>query len=243
MIAMSAQPPTKVSDAAPEKHAENKYNPFQPEMPNIPGVSDGSHHAKRGLSPQDSQKPLQIAGAVIVVVLAGAIFFWWSRSKPRGVNPAPTEETVEQTAPPPPPPIAPVHDGPTVAATVDELSKPWSAKKFTFIKPITQENISAIVIRLPGEGLWAFSLQGPFGRCELEFVTDLPTLASKYRFKATHPMVVNPCDSTVYDPLKVGDVGGSTWVRGQIVQGSSLRPPISIDVKARGRFIVAEGIE
>jgi hypothetical protein len=56
-------------------------------------------------------------------------------------------------------------------------------------------------------------------------------------------MVVSPCDGTVYDPLKVGPLGGDTWARGEIVQGSSLRPPISIDVKVRGRSIVADSIE
>jgi hypothetical protein len=56
-------------------------------------------------------------------------------------------------------------------------------------------------------------------------------------------MVVNPCDATVYDPLKVGALGGNTWVRGAIVQGSGLRPPISIDVKVIGRSIFADSIE
>jgi hypothetical protein len=130
-----------------------------------------------------------------------------------------------------------------VAATVEELSKPWAAKKFTFVKPVTQENIPAMVIRLPSGGLWAFSLQGPFGRCELEFVTDLATLATKYRYNASHPMVVNPCDSTVYDPMKIGALGGNTWVRGEIVQGNGLRPPISIDVKESGKSVIADSIE
>jgi hypothetical protein len=56
-------------------------------------------------------------------------------------------------------------------------------------------------------------------------------------------MVVSPCDGTVYDPLKVGPLGGDTWARGEIVRGNSLRPPISIDVKLRGKSIVADGIE
>jgi hypothetical protein len=130
-----------------------------------------------------------------------------------------------------------------VAATIEELSKPWAARKFTFIKPVTQESIPAMVVRLPSGGLWAFSLQGPYGSCQLEFVTDLAVIAAKYKYNASHPMVVSPCDGTVYDPLKVGPLGGDTWARGEIVQGSSLRPPISIDVKVRGRSIVADSIE
>jgi hypothetical protein len=56
-------------------------------------------------------------------------------------------------------------------------------------------------------------------------------------------MVVNPCDSTVYDPLKVGSIGGDTWARGEIVQGAGMRPPISIDVKESGRSIIADNVE
>jgi hypothetical protein len=77
----------------------------------------------------------------------------------------------------------------------------------------------------------------------LEFVTNLAALASNYHFKAVHPMVVNPCDASVYDPLNVGPLGGNTWARGKVVQGNSLRPPIAIDVKVRGRSIIADGIE
>jgi hypothetical protein len=56
-------------------------------------------------------------------------------------------------------------------------------------------------------------------------------------------MVASPCSSTVYDPLKVGPLGSNVWVRGEIVQGGSLRPPISINVEESGRFITADRIE
>ena len=100
-----------------------------------------------------------------------------------------------------------------------------------------------MVVRLPSGEFWGFSLQGPFGHCTLEYVTDLGALASQYKYNAGHPMVVNPCDGTVYDPLKVGSLGANTWVRGEIVKGSSLRPPISIEVKVRGRSVIADSIE
>lgn len=241
---MIAKPPTKNSEAVPGNPQENSFKPFQPDMPQIPGVSDGSRHSKQGLNRPDPQRLPQIVGIAIVVALSAAVGIFWFRSRSRvATSPSSNTEVAEQPAPPLPDPIAPVHEGPSVAATVDELSKTWSARKFNFVKPITQENVHAMVIRLPGGELWAFSLQGPFNRCELEFVTDLGALASKYRFNASHPMVVSPCDNTVYDPLKVDDVGGNTWVRGQIVQGNSLRPPLSIDVKVRGRVIMAESIE
>jgi hypothetical protein len=244
---MPVKLPTKTPDAPPDKPVESKFDPFRPEMPHIPGIGPDSRQGRSGFSGVNSQLVLQIGGIAVAVVLIGALMFWWFKSKSRGTGESASSDTevAEQAAPTPPlpNPVAAIHDGPTVAATVDELSKPWAFKKFTFVKPVTQENIDAIVIRLPSGGLWAFSLQGPYGRCELEFVTDLATLASKYRFNASHPMVVDPCESTVYDPLRVGALGGNTWVRGEIVQGSSLRPPIAIDVKVRGKSIVADSIE
>jgi hypothetical protein len=246
LTAMSANPATKTPDAPPDKAEENKFDRFRPEMPTIPGVSQGSRQAARGPSGIHTQRLLQIGGIAIAVLLIGAVILWRVLSKSQGAaNPSTESDVAEQAAPAPPPPnpVAAVHEGPSVAATVDELSKPWDAKKFRFVNPLTQENIDAMVIRLPSGELWAFSLQSPFGRCELEFLTDLGRLASQYKYNASHPMVANPCDSTVYDPLKVGPLGGNTWARGEIVQGSSLRPPISIDVKVSGRYIVADGIE
>lgn len=243
---MSSKLSTKTSDAPPPAPAEDKFDPFRPEMPRIPGLGPGLRQTVRGPSGFDAQRLLHIGGIAAGVVLIGIATFWWVKSKPRGAAaPLSDVEVPEQTvpAPAPPNPVAPIPDDRNEAATVDELSKPWAAKKFVFVKPFTRENIDAMVIRLPGGGLWAFSLQAPYGRCELEFITDLAALASMYRFNASHPMVVNPCDSTVYDPLKVGPLGGETWARGEIVKGNSLRPPISIDVQVRGRSIVADSIE
>jgi len=243
---MTANLPTKTPDAPPAKSGENKVDRFHPDMPTIPGVSRDSRQAARGLSGMNRQRLLQIAGVVGAVVLISALIFWRVKGKPRGAaNSAPDSDIAEQAAPssPAPNPVVETQNGLTVAATLDEISKPWDAKKFTFVKPFSQENIDAMVIRLPDGGLWAFSLQDPSGRCKLDYITDLGTLASQYSFKASHPMVVNLCNNTVYDPLKLGPLGGDTWARGEIVQGISLRPPISIDVKVSGRSIVADGIE
>lgn len=239
--------PTKTPDAPPDKPPENKFDPFRPEMPNIPGVSQGSLPSRRGPSGIDRQSLLQIGVIAAAVVLIVAAIFWRVRTRPQvAAKPStPDAEVTDQAPPiaPPPTSMAAVSEGPTLAATADQLSKPWDSKKFTFVKPLTHQNIDGIVIRLPGGGLWAFALQEPYNRCELEFVTDLGQLASKYKYSASHPMVVNPCDSTVYDPLKVGSIGGNTWARGEIVKGAAMRPPISIDVKESGRSIIADNIE
>ena len=249
---MSPKPIVKTPDSPPENLEKNQFNRFQPEMPRIPGVSDGSRRPEPGFNRPGSNYGNNRLPQIVVISAAAllicAAVIWWSKSKSRGPNTASINpEISEETSPVPvaniSTPIQPVHEGPTVAGTIDELSKPWAAKQFNFVKPITHENIDAMVVRLPGGDLWAFSLQAPYGTCKLEFVTDLAALASAYRFRAVHPMVVNPCDSTVFDPLKVGTLDGNTWARGQIVQGGSLRPPIAIDVKVSGRSIVAEGIE
>ena len=131
-----------------------------------------------------------------------------------------------------------------MAATLDELSKPWDARKFVYVKALTQEHIDAMVDAASRAESSGRSLsRGLLGVARWNIVTDLGVLASQYKFSASHPMVVNPCDGTVYDPLKVGSLGGNTWVRGEIVKGSSLRPPISIEVKVRGRSVIADSIE
>jgi hypothetical protein len=225
---------------------ENKVDRFHPGMPSIPGVSNASSNASRGGSGMDTQLLLQIGGMAAAVVLVGALFYWWATSRSRSAaKPAADPDAAEQAVPvtPEPAPIAPVHEGPSLAASVDELSKPWDAKKFNFFNNITHQNIDAMVIRIPGGALWAFSLQVPFARCELEYVTDPGKITAQYKYKASHPMVVSPCDNTVYDPMKVGNLGGDTLARGEIVQGSALRPPLSIDVRVSGTSIIADNME
>jgi hypothetical protein len=122
-------------------------------------------------------------------------------------------------------------------ATIQEFEKPWSAKKFTFRKPFTREKVQAIVVRLPNgppereTSYWAFALEAPFEHRELEYLSDLGKLASQYGFRASHPMVGNPCSSTVYDPLRLGTIRNGAWARGEAVQGMALRPPLAIDIR------------
>lgn len=249
---MSPHPPTKTPDAPAEKTADtkgaantpaaNKFDPMRPEMPRIPGVSSG--RTSSGSSGIDSQRLMQIGGiAAVALMLAG--LFWWVRSATRATgNPSGDSDVTQQDAPAQAVPApTPQFQGPTIAASVDELSKPWTAKKFTYVDSLTQEHTAATVIRLPNGEYWAFSLRAPFGSCQLEYVADPAEVAAQYGYNAAHPMVVNPCDKTVYDPLRVGPLGGNTWARGEIVKGSGLRPPISIDVKVSGTSIVADQIE
>jgi hypothetical protein len=244
--------PVKLSTPPPEtpaaKSPEAKFNLMRPEMPHIPGVEKTRSARKTGggFSLDEDQRRKLMGGALGAGVLLVILILWWAINKPKaGAHPSADSDSSgeETTANSQPAPSAQIQEGPTVAATTEELSKPWSSKEFIFSRPLTRENIEAMVIRLPGGGLWAFSLRDPFGHCRLEFVKDVAAIASTYGYNASHPMVVNPCDRTIYDPLKVGSLGGDTYARGGIVQGGGLRPPLAIDVKVDGHSIVADGIE
>lgn len=52
-------------------------------------------------------------------------------------------------------------------------------------------------------------------------------------------MVGNPCSRTVFDPLKMTNLPGDFFVRGRIVQGSDLRPPLGVEIRVRGKEILA----
>jgi hypothetical protein len=242
-MTMPTETPNKPPSNAPA-NPPDKPNQFRAEMPQIPGVNTVRPGASNG---PNATRLVQIGGLAAAALLIAVGILWWvkSASHQRPESASPESAALESSVPPPAEAAvtAPVAEGPTTAATTEELAQPWSAKKFIFVKPLTHENLHAMVIRLPNGGLWAFALQEPYGRCELEFVTDLSLLTKQYGYRATHPMVVNPCNSTIYDPLKVGPLGSSTWVRGEIVQGAGLRPPISIDVQVNGQSILADRIE
>jgi hypothetical protein len=224
---------------------DTKLNRFQPDMPQIPGVPT-ARGARPGLG---SRKLAKTGGIVAATLLIGIAFLWWMRGISKRANQSPSPETAVAESSLPtaslsaPPSAAPAGADATVAATAEELSKPWAAKPFTFVNPATHENVEAMVIRLPGGNLWSFALQEPYGQCKLEFMADLKRLATQYSYRASHPMVVNPCNSTIYDPLKVSPLGGGVWVRGEIVHGGGLRPPISIEVRASGKSIIASRME
>ena len=214
-------------------------------MPQIPGVN----HARPGVSKQandaNKKRLLQLGGLAATVLAIGIIFLLVIKRASHGAARSPeSDAAIEASAPSSAAGSeAPVPDGPVQAATAEELAKSWSAKQFTFVKPFTHEKVNAMVIRLPSGHLWAFALPEPYGHCELEFVTDVDQLAKQYGYRASHPMVASPCSGTIYDPTKVGAIGDNVFVRGEIVRGSGLRPPISIDVVEKGGSIIADRIE
>ncbi len=246
---------------------ETKIDPFKPVQPHIPGVPEAASEAPAERAPETSAAPVQgtshaasrspaaasasssplplwVALAVgIVVVTATAGTIWWARraSARLGSNASAVEDgppVVQEASRP----AEKLPVGPGEIATTDELSSAWSSKRFIFRNPITAEDLPAIAVRLPGGALWGISLLEPYGNCELAYVTNLAMLRSKYNFAAQHPMVINPCDGTIYDLARYGS-GPNGLVRGEIVQGAAVRPPIGIEIVARGNRIVAVRVE
>ena len=228
---------------------------FRAEMPKIPGVTDQSlRQDDPGEAQNASGRILQVAivaGTAAVVLIGG----WWAYRTTRKLHsPASTTQVAMSSAPvevilPSLPAVAPLLPSkPVQVGTVQELSRPWSSKRFVFRKRTSSEMVPALLVRLPGRGerggsYWGFSLQAPYGKCELELVTDLNRLASQYGYKSRYPMVADPCSGTLYDPMRLGTAPGGAWVRGEVVQGAGLRPPIAIEISVRGNQLVATQIE
>ncbi|HJZ65118.1 MAG TPA: serine/threonine-protein kinase [Candidatus Acidoferrum sp.] len=133
-------------------------------------------------------------------------------------------------------------------ATIGNLAKPWSSKKFFYRSLTLSKDVPAMIVRLPGpaserRSYWAFSLEAPFAQCQFEYVEDMAKLSSDYGFKASHPMVVNPCSQAVFDPLQLKALPGNIFVRGAVVRGYDLRPPFGIDLQISGNQIRAMAME
>ena len=239
-----------------------KQDPFKPQEPNIPGVTGNPARSKPSLEQPrpialqtrnsaggankiPAQKWLAIAAIAIGLVSLG--LFWWKRSSTSGEAQAVPAVAVATAPVIEHPPVAAqsspsVPVGPGPVATTAELAKTWSAKRFTFRASQTTDDLPALVVHLPSGGYWGLSMREPFGNCELEYVTDLQKLARVYDFQAVHPMVGNPCNHAVYDLAHYG-TGLNGPVRGAIVSGGGVRPPMEIEIKVRGQQIVATQLE
>jgi serine/threonine protein kinase len=157
-------------------------------------------------------------------------------------TPAPSPEAGSASRP-----LYASQSNPEIAAA-SELAQPWSSKKFFYRSLTLSTYVPALIIRLPGpaaqsKSYWAFSLEAPFSQCQLEYIDDLAKLSSDYAFAADHPMVVNPCSHTVFDPLHLKEIPGNIFVRGAIVQGNDPRPPYGIEVKVTANQIRAVAME
>ena len=229
---------------------EKKIDPFKPQQPVIPGVpaeTPKKHVPPAPLAegparPNAQKNPLLWVGIAAAAVLVGAGIAWWGHSSAAKTPVPAVVAGPEAPAPAPPKPVERLPMGPGEIASADELAKPWSARKFIFRNPTTAEEVPALAVRLPGGNLWGISLREPYGTCELAYVTNLDELRTQYRVRAEHPMVVDPCNRVVYDLARYGG-GPNGLVRGAIVMGTAVRPPIGIEIEERGNRILAARIE
>jgi len=211
------------------------------EMPQIPGIASPRKSAPNPMLPL-------IIGLVAVGIILLFAVRWLSRTKP--VESTHAEQAPQLEIPPPPPDPASLLPHATetdpVIANVADLSKPWTSADFFVRNRLTGENIPATIVRLPSgsptlpTGYWAFSRKAPYGSCQLEYIADLNRLREEYGFaRANHPLVGNPCSRTLYDPLKTSNLPGDIWMRGAIVQGSDIRPPLGVEIKVQAKQILA----
>jgi hypothetical protein len=234
---------------------DEKIDPFKPQQPRIPGVKEVAREDKAAEEAAESTLPPAIskleqlrlppkwimAGVAGALVLGGVVAWWSHSSSAKEADPAstvaPVRTTTEPTKPPERMPVAPGE-----VATTDELSKPWAAKRFIFRDPGTSKETLGIVVHLPGGTYWGLSLKEPYGNCEMEYVTDLQKLETEYHYRASHPMVGDPCNRTVFDLTRYGTAPGGL-VRGEIAQGAGVRPPMAIEIRTKGKQILAVRME
>jgi hypothetical protein len=215
---------------------------FKTEMPQIPGISGPAARPAGNLA-------IKLVIGLLVLLLMVFVGARWAR-RPKHAAPRVAEQQpqIEVPAPAPDPSSLIPHatDANPEIADTTEMAKPWSTKEFFVRNRLTGENIPAFLLRLPSgsasqaSGYWAFAVKSPYGNCQLEYITDIAKLQNDYGFRgAKHPMVGNPCSHTVFDPLKLTNLPGEVWVRGAIVQGSDLRPPLGVDIRIAGKNILA----
>ena len=244
---------------------ENKtLDPFKPAQPQIPGVCSAENkqpqpvqaeeealHAPAIMAPppRTSQQLPEMKLVLVGLTLVGAlatIFLLFGNAQKAGPNASSAAASITASARSASVPLladaAPIDKtlpiAPGVVATASQMAKPWSAKEFYFRDPSTQKPVPAMVVRLPGGALWGFSLREPYGTCRLEYVTDLQKLHGAYGFRASHPMVADPCNKSVFDLMAYGNAPGGL-VRGDIAQGSALRPPLAIEMRSQNGQIIA----
>jgi hypothetical protein len=183
--------------------------------------------------------------AVGTIVIALVALGMYSKKHAASASEPQTAAVADPTDLAPVQPVQPTPSmplGPGPIATITELDKTWSSKRFLFRAPQTADDVPAMVVRLPGGVFWAISMREPFGTCDLEYVTNVQKLAADYQLTVDHPMVADPCNHAVYDLTRYSP-GPNGVVRGATAKGESIRPPIAIEVRVRGKEIVATRIE
>jgi len=209
-------------------------------MPHIPGVVHAPIRAGLQLKPL-----IAVIAAALICVSGFAL--WLSHRRNTDLKASAATEFVTSVAAPDASSNLQTDTEPNTVGTLYELAAPWSSKTFLFVDPKNHLSVPAMVIHLPSPPaepiFWAFALTNPLSPCQLKYVTDLSALSLRFAYPAAHPMIVSDCDGILYDPLKMATLSDGTWVRGDIVRGAGIRPPISIQVEVLGRNVIAKRME
>jgi len=226
---------------------------FQTSMPEIPGVAKGAGAGQTQSLPSKYLTAIVVGGLLAVGFIAFIVLRGFSggssQSKAATVAPPAAEEQVPTAAPADLPPATSTSALRNEIGTLEEFAHPWAAKKFTYSYLAAHDRMAAIAIRMPvGDGrsaasYWAILLKAPYGKCDLEFLPDSKEVERRFGFAATHPMVVDPCSGTVYDPLQTGTLPNGAWARGEIVQGSGFRPPLLVELRVENGRLYATRAE
>ncbi|HLW83031.1 MAG TPA: hypothetical protein VKS20_13420 [Candidatus Acidoferrales bacterium] len=218
-----------------------KPKAFEAAQPKIPGVPERTVKKREPNGANIPRVPYLWAGGGGAILLLVIVLLWWAHGAAGG-NVAPVaENSVASSAHPAPaqssasPPVAP---GPI--ATIAEMKRPWSIKKFVY-RRTNGETLPGLLLHLPEGAYWAISLHEPYESCDLEFVS-VETLRTDYHLDASYPMIADPCTHAVFDLTQYGS-GPNGLVRGAIVEGTAVRPPLAIEVEVKGQEIIASRAE
>jgi arsenite oxidase small subunit len=107
-------------------------------------------------------------------------------------------------------------------ASEAELTRPWSAVRFTF-PDLDGDQVPGIVIRLPDSGWYASSLICPHNKCDIMYVQDPRTARDSFDVDVATPVLACPCHFSVFDPVR----------HGQVIKGPAPAPPLQLKVQVR----------
>jgi hypothetical protein len=231
----------------PQTLADNVSPPkprFSADMPNIPGVTGAAAQEQQDRTGTNWGRAAIAVGALLVL---GSIGAWFMTRTTHHETDAAAVPSLQPSPAVDELPALPVPRAATSneIGTADQFANPWSAKKFTYTRPLNGQQIPAIAIRLPGTNgrtaasYWVILLKSPFGNCPLEYISDTKEISSRFGFSASHPMIADACSNTLYDPTRMGTLPNGSWARGEIVQGTGYRPPLQIEIRLDGDKLIS----
>src|SRR4029077_15668856 len=145
---------------------------FKADVPQVPGPS------ARAVHPQPGFKPARLIGFLAALVFS-LIFVRWLML-PRAPEAPPATPTPQIEGPAPAPGanagLRPANESQPSIASVEEMGLPWAPKDFVYMNRASGENVPAVLVRLPTgsanqpASYWAFSLNAPCGKSQLESV-------------------------------------------------------------------------